>query len=213
MATIGLRRPMYAPITEEADQTMPLYGTPVMNNKAISASISWTRNDSSLYADDIEAETDNGITGGELTFGLDDLSPELQTAALGVLRGGAADDYHYEDTDRAGTPGGFAFLRVRKRNGVLSFEGNFLFKVILGQTDEETSTRGQSIEWQTPELTGSIMGIYIDNSGVAKFRRRKSFATEADAVTWINAIFAGTETISVDTGTNTVIADTETEGY
>ena len=192
MAMIGLRRPMYAPITEEGEQSMPVYGTPVVNNKAISASISWTRNDSSLYADDIEAETDNGITGGEITFGLDDLSPELQTSALGVLSGGADEDFHYEDTDRAGTPGGFAFIRVRKRGGVMTFEGNFLYKTVLGQTSEDTNTRGESISWQTPELTGRIMGVFTDNSGVAKFRRRKSFPSEADAVAWLNSIFDGT---------------------
>ena len=191
MALIGLRRSMFAPISEEPEQAMPIYGQVVEDNKAISANITWSRSDDSLYANDVEAETDNGITGGTITMGLDDLSESLQISALGTQAVGTEGDKYLEDTDRAGTPGGYAYLRVRKRHNVVSFEANFLYKITLGQEDEETATRGESIEWQTPEVTGKIMGVYTDASGEAKFRRRKTFPTEAAAIAWLKAIFVG----------------------
>jgi len=199
MPTIGLRKPIIAPIVEEPGNAPLTYGEAIKEDHAISASLAWTLSDATLYGDDILLEKDNAILGGTLTFGLDGVSPALQVGALGTAftAGGTADDMddpaaYFEDVDASGTPVGFGYIRVHRKAGVVTFEGNWLYKVQFGPSNEETNTRGETIVFQTPSIVGTIMGVKIDDSGVSRFRRRQKFSTEAAALAFIESCRSGT---------------------
>ena len=68
MATIGLDRLYYAPITEGAngDET---YGSPVMLAKAMTAELSIELNEAILYADDGPSEVVKEFKSGTLSLG------------------------------------------------------------------------------------------------------------------------------------------------
>ena len=72
MATIGLDKLFYAPITEgeNGDET---YGTPVMLAKAMTAELSIELNEATLYADDGAAEIVKEFKSGTLSLGVDDI--------------------------------------------------------------------------------------------------------------------------------------------
>lgn len=186
MAKIGLRTSLFAPITSEPANAMPVYGPAVTGHERLtSMDLSWQKNDSVLYADDIVAEADNSVTGAELTMGMDDLSPEFEKSALGVHEGGTTGETYLEDTDDVGTPGGYGYVQVKVYRGTRTYIGNWFYKVLFGKNDEEGKTKGEKIEYGTPEVTGTVMGVFNDASGKAKFRRRQEFATYAEALAFI----------------------------
>ena len=72
MATIGLDKLYYAPITEDAvgEET---YGTPVQLARAISADLSVELAEATLYADDGASEIVKEFKSGTLSLGVDDI--------------------------------------------------------------------------------------------------------------------------------------------
>lgn len=87
MATIGLDKLFYAPITEEenGDET---YGSPVMLAKAMTAELSIELNEAILYADDGPSEIVKEFKNGALSLGVDDIG----VAAARALTGAQVDD-------------------------------------------------------------------------------------------------------------------------
>ena len=75
MATIGLDKLYYAPITEDANGN-ETYGTPEVLAKAISAELSVELNEAILYADDGAAEVVKEFKSGTLSLGIDDIGAE-----------------------------------------------------------------------------------------------------------------------------------------
>lgn len=185
MAYVGLRHPVVSLVhTEVAGQALT-YDAGMVMGKAISANITWTRNENPLYADDVIAEQDNSITGGSIEFNADDLTNEVRAYALGLRQVGGVGDV-YEDNGASAPYVGFGYIRVRRKAGETTYEAFWIHKVIFGEGTENATTKGETIEWQTPTLTGSIMGVYDDASGVPKFRLRKVCQTEAAAVAWLD---------------------------
>ena len=62
----------------------------------------------------------------------------------------------------------------------------WLYKVQFSENAENSATKGESIEWQTPTITGRIMGVRNDATLLANYRRIATFDTLAAAVTWLD---------------------------
>ena len=88
MATIGLDRLYYAPVTEAPVTGEETYGTPIMLAKAISAELSVELAEATLWADDGAAEIIKEFKGGKLALGVDDIG----RAAAETLTGAVTDD-------------------------------------------------------------------------------------------------------------------------
>ena len=189
MAFIGLRYPVVSLITAETAGSDPTYGSGKVMGHAITANLSITRNDNPLYADDTIVEDDNGITAMSLELGLDDIDEAVQTYMLGVTKvttgsGTSAVDT-YLDTDTSAPNVGMGYIRVRRKGGTTTFQGVWIYKVKFSMNDENSQTKGESIEWQTPTITGRCMGVSRTASGRLDFRIRQNFATEAQAIAWL----------------------------
>lgn len=199
MAFIGLKHAVFAPIATETANSIT-YGQGMVIGKMIKAQVEFKRADGGLYADDALAESDNSIVSGTITMGLDDLSDEAQVMVLGVQANevtggtggtggtGSTGGTEYEDIGEGAPYGGVGYVRVRKKNGALSWVGYWVYKAQFGMASEEAQTKGESIEWQTPSIEGSIMGVVNDATGKVKFRKHRTFTTEADAIAWINGL-------------------------
>lgn len=187
MAYVGLRYPVVATVKTEVTGQALEYNPGMVMGKAISANINWTRNENPLYADDVIAEEDNGITGGSVEFNADDIDVAVRAYALGLEAVGQGGDV-YEETGASAPYVGFGYMRVRRKNGATTYEAYWCHKVQFGESTENAQTKGETIEWQTPTLNGSIMGAFIDSSGNPKFRRRKICQTAAEAITWLNGL-------------------------
>lgn len=190
MAFIGMRYPVASPISAIASGGAITYGDGFVVGKAISANITKNHNTNPLYADDTIAEMDNGITGMTIEFGVDDITDTVRADLLGLsvvnTTGETPTVDHYEETDASAPYVGFGYIRVRRKNGTTTYQGTWFHKVQFGEDSEAGQTKGESIEWQTPTLNGTIFGITNDTSGKIKYRDIKSFDTEAAAKNWLN---------------------------
>ena len=83
MATIGLDKLFYAPITE-GENGDEEYGTPVMLAKAMTAELSIELNEATLYADDGAAEIVKEFKSGTLSLGVDDIGVAAAEALTGA---------------------------------------------------------------------------------------------------------------------------------
>lgn len=192
MATIGLSKPYYA-IYAEAGGVVS-YSDGAVMGKATEANISIeTTEDNNLYGDNGLAETDRRFANGTLTLSTTDLSQEVSKAILGLTEqaitgiDGVTDtsvkELVYDDTQV--TPYlGVGFIIKKKVNGAYKWRGVVLPKVMFSVPEDAATTQGESIEWQTPELTGTIMR---DDSATHVWKKEATFTAEAQAEAYIKA--------------------------
>ena len=152
MATIGLDRLFYAPITEAPVTGEETYGTPVMLAKAISAELSVELAEATLWADDGASEIIKEFKGGKLSLGVDDIGrPAAET-----LTGATTDDNGVliSASENSGNPVAVGF-RAMKPNGTYRYF--WIYKVKLGFPATNLQTKGDSITFQTPTIEGMVM--------------------------------------------------------
>lgn len=192
MATIGLSKPYYA-IYAEAGGAVS-YSDGAVMGKATEANISIeTTEDNNLYGDNGLAETDRRFANGTLTLSTTDLSQEVSKAILGLTEQAITGIDGVTDTsvkelvydDGQVTPYlGVGFIIKKKVNGAYKWRGVVLPKVMFSVPEDAATTQGESIEWQTPELTGTIMR---DDSATHVWKKEATFTTEAQAEAYIKA--------------------------
>ena len=190
MAFIGMRHVVAAKIATETPGSALTYSAGMVVGKAIQGNLTWDRNDNPLYADDAIAENDNGATGGSIELITDDLLDTVRAYLLGdeaiTVGTGTSVTTEYESTEDPAPYVGFGYMRVRVKGGATSYQAVWYHKAQFGESNENAQTKGQTIEWQTPTLTGKIMGVNDNASGQIRFRRRATFETAADAIAWLD---------------------------
>jgi len=152
MATIGLDKLYFAPITEAAITGIETYGTPVMLAKAISAELSVELAEATLYADDGAAEVVKEFKSGKLTLGVDNIGRTVAAA----LTGSSVDDNGVliSASEDGGTPVAIGF-RAKKANG--KYRYFWLYRVKFGVPSTNLATKGDSITFQTPTIEGTVL--------------------------------------------------------
>ena len=152
MATIGLDRLYYAPITESPTTGDETYGTPVMLAKAISAELSVELAEATLYADDGVAEVVKEFKNGKLTLKVNDIGASVASKLTGatVDKNGVLVSAS-EDSAPAVAVG----FRAKKSNG--KYRYFWLYRVVFSVPDTELNTKEDKISPATPTIEGTIM--------------------------------------------------------
>lgn len=213
MAKIGLKYPVAAIITAEPAGAEPTYGTGFVIGKAVSANKSITSNDNPLYGDDAIAENDTSFSEGTIELGVTDFGTdtedtlEIQARLLGhtiVNEGDVSDPIKVikkKASDNAPYVG-LGYYKTKKLNNVQMYEATLLYKVKFQLPSEETTTKGQNIEWQTPSITGRITTLPNINDA---YEATAIFETEAECKAWLNGklnISASSDSDDEDEGDN-----------
>lgn len=192
MAVIGLSKPYYGIYSATGNAVS--YANGAVMGKATEANVDIkTTEDNNLRADNGIAETDRSFAGGTLTLSTDDLSQEVAKAILGLTETaitgieGVTDtsvkELVYDDTQN--TPYlGVGFIIKKKVRGAYKWRGVLLCKVMFSVPADAATTQGESIEWQVPELSATIMR---DDSETHMWKREATFTTEAQAEAYIKA--------------------------
>ena len=186
MAFVGLLYAVAAPIQTEADGQAITYGKGQVIGGMMTAEISYTRNSNPLYADDRVMEEDNSITGGTIKMGVDDVNDDARVMMLGDVKEGDAGEEVYHETGESAPYVGTGYIRVRHKDNKTNYIAYWVHKAIFGIGTESAKTKGQNIEWQTPTLEGSIMGVKNNAALQTRFRERRTFTKESEARTWLN---------------------------
>lgn len=190
MATIGLSKPYYG--IYSVSGTTVSYADGAVMGKATEANIEIdTTEDNNLYGDNAIAETDRSFAGGTLTLSTTDLSQEVSKAILGLKEDAITGIKDVVDTsvkeliydDEQVTPYlGVGFIIKKKVDGAYRWRAVVLTKVMFSIPADAATTQGESIEWQTPELSATIMR---DDSATHIWKREATFTTEAQAEAYI----------------------------
>lgn len=151
MATIGLDKLYYAKITSQPNGE-ETYEKPVPLAKAMSAELSVELAEATLYADDGAAEVVKEFQSGTLSLGVNDIGVQ----AASDLTGATIDDNYVliSSAEDGGTPVAIGF-RAKKANG--KYRYFWLYRVKFGIPATNLTTKGESIEFSTPTIEGTVM--------------------------------------------------------
>lgn len=151
MATIGLDKLFYSKITEgeNGDET---YATPVALAKAMTAELSVELAEATLYADDGAAEVVKEFQSGTLTLGVDDIGKSVAEDLTGAVID--ENGVLISASEDGGAPVAIGF-RAKKANG--KYRYFWLYRVIFGIPATNLTTKGDSIEFSTPTIEGTVM--------------------------------------------------------
>ena len=198
MAGIGMYGVFYAKAVVKNGIVTGYTGGTKLMGKAISAGFEpSTPEDNPLYANNGEAENDSsGASGGTLTLTLDRLTMDaaadlygLQVVETQVMVNGeqvTGRGLRYTGTEQS-APVGVAFIRMNQEDGVRKHEVVLYRRGTFSMPSDNAKTMGETIEWQTPEISGSIMGM--EGEGTNAWYETMVFPSQAAAITYIETIF------------------------
>ena len=193
MAKIGLNNLKFGVLSEVGETVT--YGAMQSLGKAVSANVSITSNSAVLYADDAIAETDNTFSAGTITLTVDDDGDTVFAPLLGHEIDSDSGVMIRNKNDVAPYVGVGRIINKMK-NGARLFKVEFLSKVKFSEPSQESNTHGETTEFGTPQIEGTIATL---ESG--EWSKTKTFTTHSAALAFLASCFG--QTITADTFTST----------
>ena len=182
MAKIGLNNLYYSKLTEAPDGT-PTFDGAKSFGKAVSASVSISNNSASLYADDALAESDTSFQNGTITLGVDDERDATFADVLGhtITESGEV----IKNVNDIAPYVAVARIVVKMVNNVRLYKVEVLYKVKFSEPSQDDNTKGESVEFATSSIEGTIASLANGD-----WSDTKTFATKAEAIAYILGLFA-----------------------
>lgn len=178
MAQIGLTNIWYGILTEGPDGT-PTYGGAKSFGKAVSAKVDVSANDATLYADDALVEADTSFQSATVTLGIADDDMTVFAEILGhkvAEEGGEM----VRSADDAAPWVGLGRVVTKIVNGKHVYKGEFINKVKFSEPSQEDETKGESVDFSTPEIEGTAATLANGQWSAAQV-----FDTKDKAVEWV----------------------------
>lgn len=203
MAGIGLYGVFYSKCVKNGGVVTGYDGDVKMMGKAISAGFEPnTPEDNPLYANNGIGENDYSTgSGGTVTMTLDRLT--LDTAA--DLYGTTVKDVEVTvgsqnvkgkeiayKGDEVSAPVGAAYIKMQQEDGVRSHEVVFYREVEMSRPSEDAQTMGETLEWQTPEVSGIVAGMQGDGS--QPWYRASRWPSQEAAIAYVFQLFGSAAT-------------------
>lgn len=199
MAKIGLNNLKWGVLNESGDTAT--YGAMQSLGKAVTANVSITNNSAVLYADDAIAESDNTFANGTITLTVDDEDDAIFAPLLGHEINSETGEMIRNKND-ASPYVGVGRIINKMVGGVRKFKVEFLSKVKFAEPSQEANTHGETTEFGTQQIEGTIATL---NSG--EWSKTKTFTTHSAALAYLASCFG--QTVTADTFTSSGAA-TET---
>lgn len=183
MAQIGLTNLWYGLLTE-ADDGTPSYAGAKSFGKAVSAKVDVSTNDATLYADDVLVESDKSFQNAKVTLGVADDDMTIFAEILGhkVAESGGE---MVRSADDAAPWVGLGRVVTKMVGGKYVYKGEFLYKVRFAEPSQEDKTKGESVDFSTPEIEGTAATLANGQWSAAQV-----FDTKTAAVTWVKGKLA-----------------------
>lgn len=183
MAQIGLTNLWYGLLTEAEDGT-PSYAGAKSFGKAVSAKVDVSTNDATLYADDVLVESDKSFQNAKVTLGVADDDMTIFAEILGhkVAESGGE---MVRSADDAAPWIGLGRVVTKMVGGKYVYKGEFLYKVRFAEPSQEDKTKGESVDFSTPEIEGTAATLANGQWSAAQV-----FDTKTAAVEWVKGKLA-----------------------
>lgn len=178
MAQYGLTNLWYGLLTEGADGT-PSYGGAKSFGKAVSAKVEASNNSATLYADDALAESDSSFQSAKVTLGVadDDMTVFAEILGHKIAEPGGE---MVRSADDAAPWVGLGRVITKMVDNKRVYKGEFLYKVKFSEPSQENETKGESVDFKTPEIEGTAATLANGNWSASQ-----QFDTKEAAVTWV----------------------------
>lgn len=184
MAKIGLRKPYYA-LYANNNGTVT-YSDGAILARAVDAQLELEDTEAvKLYADDAVAESVAGFSTGKLTLTVDELSVAKAAAILGMTTESSSSPAGtiLKFTSTQATPNlGLGFIVTKVVNNVNKYVAMILPKIQFEVPAGDYTTQGETVEFQTQELTATVMR---DDTSSGTWKIEGEFASPADAEAYI----------------------------
>ena len=179
MAKIGLNNFKYS-VLDEAEK----YAGAKTLGKAIDCKVAIENYTAELYADDTLAESDYTFKKGTITLTIDEDDDTVFAELLGHQVDVESQTMIRKDTDVAPYVGVGRIL-TKIVNGVYKYKVEFLPKVKFSEPAQEESTKGDSIEFKTPSIEGTVTKL---SDGT--WSKTKTFTDKAEAIAYLDELMA-----------------------
>lgn len=159
MAQIGLTNLWYGILTEGADGT-PSYGGAKSFGKAVSAKVDVSNNDAKLHADDMVVESDFSFNSAKVTLGVadDDMTVFAEILGHKTTASGSGSEMVRNANDAAPYVG-LGRVITKLVNGEHVYKAEFLYKVKFSEPSQEDETKGDNVDFKTPEIEGTASAL------------------------------------------------------
>ena len=159
MGNIGYSKPYVALYSGSGGKDTHTSGMSLGGGVSYSDSIE-VADDNDFRADNRVDETESGVfTSGEATITVNYLSAKAAKMVLGLKNQTTVGDVQWDDYDDDANPPDIGYGHVKKvmDDGVIQYIGFVLPRVKMALPSESAETQGETIDWQTQELTATIM--------------------------------------------------------
>lgn len=174
MAYIGLRKPIIGKRTGTGK-----YEDPFAMGKAIALQVTPNYAEGGLNGDDYQIEYDKEFNYAEVTLG----TSEIPLIAHQHMFGHTVNEKEGTAVMNANDENnyvGMGWISVEKINGARFYTGNFLPKAKFSEPSEDYETKGDSITYKTPSVSGRALAEEDGN-----WKNVKKCKTEEEALTYI----------------------------
>lgn len=178
MAYIGLAYPTIAKLDPATDT----YSDGFRMGKAVSVNISTNYNEANLPGDNVIAETVKEFRDGAIDLGVTTIPVTAYETVFGhEVTEGEDGTVIVDKTDDVPNYVGVGLVKEELVDGVKSYIAMWIKKVLFTESGENATTKGETISFQTPTITGTVLAL-ADKT----WRERKIFEAEADAIAYID---------------------------
>lgn len=177
MARIGLKYFRYGILNEETEK----YGGALQIGKAVDCKVSLDLNSAELYADDGLAESDYTVKKGTVAITIDEDDDQTMSKLTGHEIS-ADGEIVRKDSDVAPYVG-FGRIITKVVNGAYKYKVEFLSKVKFKEALPDEKTKGESVEFTTTSLEGTVLKL---SDGT--WSKTKTFDNYNSAITYLESL-------------------------
>ena len=188
MARIGFKKAKYNKIVGNTYAPLAENAVPVFE-KVIDEKFAPEYNTAELYANDGLAESDYSFKKGTLSLTIADDDDKLCAELLGntVAEDGDEVTSNIEDT---ASEFGYGHIIPKLVGGARKYKVEFFPRVKFTSITSDNKTRGESVEFSTTAVEGTVMPLETAINGlkVGDWEKHKTFATLAEAETYLDEL-------------------------
>ena len=198
----GLSIPVFGKYNYNATTKAVTYTNGIIGGHAIEYTISIESTENNpLNGDNRVIENDVGkFSTGTLSLGTDDLTAAVSKFLLGLkeasvtVEGVTGVTETIYDDDAIAPELGFGIIEMHQKDGVDKYKAVILCRVTMSLPEDTATTKGQSIEWQTKTIEGTLQrSEEVSTNYNHPWRREAWFTTEADALAYLKTILGVVE--------------------
>ena len=186
MARIGYKKAKYNKIDAETKKYAALTeGKVPCLEKVIDEKFSAEFNSAELYADDALAETDYSFKKGGLAITVAHDEDERDAKLMGNT---ITKDEVVKNIADTAPEVGYGHIVTKMINGVKKYKVEFFPRVKFTKITTDAKTRGESVEFGTTAIEGTVYPLDADFNGMkaGTWEKHQTFDTEAEAEAYLD---------------------------